>query len=218
MNAVKEPMVIPKTFHRFLSEPLTMRSRVLLAIAVIPLVMAFKCPLWRISMEAPQYPRGLWMEIYAHSVTGGDDGQHLQEINTLNHYIGMKPIDRAALSDLDWLPFALGALVLLTLRVAAIGTVGGLVDLVVLTTYVGGFGLARFYYKLYVFGHALDPRAPVKVEPFTPVMLGTKQIGNFTTHAMPQAATFLIGAFATVCLGVLVVRLVSGYRAVRTAS
>ncbi len=214
---MSESIHTPRTFQRFLAEPLTAKSRALLFAALVPLVASFWFPLWRISMEAPQYPRGLWMEIYAYSIVGGDDGQHLQEINTLNHYIGMRPIDRAALSDLDWLPFGLGALVLLTLRVAAIGTVGGLVDLVVLTAYIGGFGLARFYYKLYVFGHALDPQAPVKIQPFTPVMLGTKQVGNFTTHAWPQAATFLISAFAITCIGVLAMRLYAGYRAARVA-
>ena len=63
-------------------------------------------------MLAPQYPQGLTLDIYAHKVEGGRNGADIQEINTLNHYIGMKHLDRAQLSDLDWLPFGFGVLAL----------------------------------------------------------------------------------------------------------
>ena len=197
-------------FYAFLERPLFPSSRVLLAVLVVPLLLCFTAPLWRIELSAPQYPKGLWMEIYAYKIEGGDDGQHLQEINTLNHYIGMRPIDRAALSDLDWLPFALGLLALLALRVAAIGNVRSLLDLVVLTVYVSGFGLGRFAYKLYVFGHDLSPDAPVKVEPFMPVVLGGKQIANFYTTSLPQLGSVYLGIFATGVVGIAAWHLVAG--------
>jgi hypothetical protein len=38
----------------------------------------------------------------------------------------MKKLDRADFTDLDWIPFAIGALALLALRVAAIGDVRAL--------------------------------------------------------------------------------------------
>lgn len=205
----------PSTFHRFVDEPLFMWSRWVLAAMVIPLAFSFTMPLWRISMEAPQYPKGLYLDIYAYTVKGGDDGQHLQEINTLNHYIGMHTIDRAALSDLDWLPFAFGALALLALRVALVGNVRSLIDLVIITTYVAGFGMFRFYYKMYVFGHELDPKAPVKVAPFMPALLGSKQIANFTTHAGPQAGTYLVTLFATTATALMLWHLYVGHRNAR---
>jgi hypothetical protein len=197
-------------FYEFLDRPIYGWGRLLLALAVIPLVLSFWSPLWTIDLEAPQYPKGLHMEIYTYKLEGGNNGQHIQEINTLNHYIGMRKIDRAELSDLDWIPFALGVLVMLALRTAAIGNVRALVDLAVLTTYIGGFAFARFVYKLYVFGHELDPTAPVKVPPFTPAIVGTKQIANFTTTSMPAAGTYLIGAFVTAVIGVTVWHLVTG--------
>ena len=95
-------------FYEFLDRPLTGVGRILLALAVIPLLLSFSEPLWRIRMEAPQYPHGLTLDIYSHNLEGGNHGQHIQEINTLNHYIGMHKIDRGELSDLDWIPFALG--------------------------------------------------------------------------------------------------------------
>src|SRR6478752_9298365 len=126
-------------FYEFLDRPLFWWSRIVLALLVIPLVLSFREPLWKISLHAPQYPDGLWMEIYMHKVEGGNNGQHIKEINTLNHYIGMHKIDRAELSDLDWIPFAIGLLVVLTLRCAALGNVRALIDLAVLTGYFTAF-------------------------------------------------------------------------------
>lgn len=204
-------------FYDFLGRPLDKRLRPLLALLVVPLLFALTQPLWRISMEAPQYPAGLYMDVYAYKVEGGNEGQHLQEINTLNHYIGMRHLDAADFADLDWLPFAFGILALLTLRVAAIGQVRSLVDLAVIVGYVLAFAGARFVYTLYVYGHELDPRAPVDIEPFTPVIIGTKQIANFTTHSWPQAGTYYIAAFALGVVATLAWHLVTGRRAAARA-
>ena len=201
-----------RKLYDFLDTPLLPWSRPILALLVVPLILSFWVPLWRISMEAPQYPRGLWLDIYSYTIEGGNEGQHLQEINTLNHYIGMWALRVEDFADLDWLPFALGVLVMLTLRVAAIGHVSSLVDLSVVVGYVLAFAGARFVYTLYVYGHDLDPEAPVEVEPFTPVILGTKQIANFTTHSMPSAGTYLIGVFFLGLVGVLVYHLIVGRR------
>lgn len=184
-------------FYRHLGHPLDFRSRILLGFTVIPLMLSFTAPLWNIHMVAPQYPQGLDLDIYAHTIEGD-----VQEVNTLNHYIGMERLDRVTLSDLDWLPFALGALIVLTLRVAAIGENRSLIDLLVLTLYFGAFSMGRFAYKLYVFGHNLDPKAPFNVEPFTPALFGSKQIANFTTTSYPEAGSYWLIAFG---VGLLVV-------------
>lgn len=209
-------------FYEFLDRPLYGWGRLALALSVIPIVLALGQPLWKISMKAPQYPKGLYVEIYAHTVEGGNDNHDLKEINTLNHYIGMHSIDRAELSDLDWIPFALVALILLTLRCAAIGNVRMLVDLAVTTVFVGGFSMFRFVYKLYSFGHNLDPTAPIKVEPFTPAIFGEKQIANFSTSSYPQGGTVLIGVFITAIFAVTAWHLIKGridtVRAARAAA
>lgn len=184
-------------FYEFLDRPVFMGSRLLLIALCVPIVLSFRYPLWEVSMTAPQYPAGLTMYIYPHRLDGGNNGHDIQEINTLNHYIGMRKIDRAEMNDLDWIPFAFGLLVILALRVAAVGNIRSLIDLLVITTYVGLFSLARFYYKLYTFGHELDPRAPVEIEPFTPVLFGKKQVANFLTQSYPDTGTYLVAVFAT---------------------
>jgi len=200
-------------FYDFLARPLKPASRLALALRALPLAFSFTHPLWRISMEAPQYPNGLTMDIYAYTVEGGNNGQHIQEINTLNHYIGMRTLDREAMSDLDWIPFALGALFIFALRVAAIGNVSALLDLVVMTSYVSAFAFGRFVYTLYIFGHHLKPDAPVKVPGFMPAVLGSKQIANFTTHSWPQWGSYFLMVFVVGTMGVLLWHLVSGRRA-----
>jgi copper chaperone NosL len=206
------------SFYAFLDRPLYLAARLALAALVIPLCLTFTAPLWKISMVAPQYPGGLYMDIYTHKLDGGHDAHDITEINELNHYIGMKPIDRAALTDLDWIPFALGLLALLTLRCAAIGNVRALIDLVVVSGYVATFALARFVYKLWYFGHSLSSDAPIKLTPFTPAVIGKKQVANFAVESWPQAGTWYVAVFLAGVAGIALWHLVAGRRAaVRTA-
>lgn len=199
-------------FYDFLNRRLITGARPLLALLVIPLALSFSAPLWRISMVAPQYPTGLYLDVYAYKLDAGHEGHDITEINTLNHYIGMHRIDTAAAADLDWIPFALGALGLITLRAAAIGNVRDLIDLLVVTGYVSLFAFSRFVYRLWLFGHDLDPHAPVKVKPFMPVVLGHKTVANFETFSYPQAGSYGLAVFVVAVAGLVAYHLVVGRR------
>lgn len=183
------------SFWTFLDVPLRGVVRLLLVLLVVPLLASFAFPLWRISMEAPQYPKGLSMDIYSYQLVGGNDGHDIKEINTLNHYIGMRAITREELRDLDWMPFGLVALALLTLRAALLGNVRTLIDLSMVAAYISVVAFGRFVWMLWEFGHELDPKAPVDIEPFMPVVVGSKKIANFMTHSMPQFGSVLMGGF-----------------------
>jgi len=196
-----------------LAAPLRASTRVLVLALLIPLGVAAAAPLWTLQMAAPQYPAGLELRIYPYTVEGD-----IQEVNTLNHYIGMAPIDRAALSDLDWLPFAIGIAGLLLLRVAAIGDLRALVDLVALFTYFGAFSFARFAYTLYVFGHNLKPDAPFDVEPFTPVVVGTGKVANFTITSLPATGAVALSLVGVALLVLLAESIRSALKARRLAA
>lgn len=198
------------TFWDYLAVPLRGRTRLLLVALVVPLLLSFSFPLWRISMKAPQYPNGLYLDIHANRLVGGNHGNDIAEINTLNHYIGMAHITREELRDLDWLPFGLVAMALLTLRVAALGNIRALIDLSMIAAYISLVAFARFVWMLWTFGHDLDPKAPVKVEPFMPVVLGSKQIANFMTYSMPQLGSVLLGAFTVGVWSITVLALLRG--------
>lgn len=187
-----------KFFQReylFLRRSLNLRSRLLLVVGAAVVVAAVFLPLWQIRLVAPQYQEGLAIKIYAHKLVGGNGGQDLNEINNLNHYIGMKPIMQEDFVEMKWLPFAFGIFALLALRAAAIGRMISLIDLGVLVLYFGAFSLGNFYYRLYTYGHALNPRAPMTIKPFTPILIGSQQIANFVQTSLPQTGALLLGLF-----------------------
>ena len=206
-----------ETFWEYLDAPLRGRARLVLVVLIAPLLLSFLFPLWRISMEAPQYPDGLRMDIYSHALVGGNDGHDVQEINTLNHYIGMHTITRDELRDLDWLPFGIVAMALLALRAALLGNVRTIIDLSMIAAYISSVAFGRFVYMLWEFGYHLDPKAPVHVQPFMPAVVGSKKIANFTTHSMPQLGSLLLGAFTLGVWGVTLWYLWRGRREARAA-
>jgi len=173
-------------------------------VAAIPLlVLAFFLPLWHIGMTAPQYPKGLNLYIHMNQISGGNENRDINEINNLNHYIGMQPIRGEDIIELDWMPFAFGIIALLTLRVAVIGNLRSLIDLGTIAAYVTFFALARFYITLHNYGHDLDPTAAVTVEPFMPVLIGHKQLANFHTEGWPASGSYAMFGFLTVIWGLL---------------
>ncbi len=179
----------------FLHKPLNLASRFLLLLGALLVAGSVYFPLWRLNLVAPQYAEGLEMTIYAYRIEGGNDGQDLKEINMLNHYIGMKTISEADFTEMQVMPFMLGLFILLALRAAVFGYMGAVVDLFVLASYFGLFSIGAFYYRLYSYGHDLDPAAPMTVEPFTPLIFGTQKIANFTQSSYPETGTYLLFGF-----------------------
>src|SRR4051812_40703736 len=109
-----------------MSTALSLKSRVLTALAGVLLLGAFVFPLWRISLEAPQYPEGIGMLIRVATVEGVKPND-LHNINGLNHYIGMHAIEPDDIPELRYMPWVFGALVAGALGVAAVGRRGPLV-------------------------------------------------------------------------------------------
>ncbi|HSQ19318.1 MAG TPA: hypothetical protein VLR92_02985 [Blastocatellia bacterium] len=186
----------------FFELPLNVKSRILILIAVAALIPAFIFPLWNMTFTSNQYTDGLVLHIYAHELQGGKTANRddLREINSLNHYIGMRPLLESDFSEFMWLPLAFGARMLLALRAMAIGKMSNLVDVFVLFSYLGLYSLWSFYHRLYSYGHNLDPTASIKVEPFTPPLFGTKQIANFSVSSFPDIGSFALVLFALLLL------------------
>ena len=66
---------------------------IMLFAALLPLGL-FLFPLWKITLEAPQYPTPLGM--YIHINDFSDAHPHdIKNINLMNHYVGMKYIPDA---------------------------------------------------------------------------------------------------------------------------
>ena len=184
--------------NRFLDQTLGLGPRGLLVLAALLLLPSYFLPLWKLTMFAPQYPQGLVLEIYSYKLEGGNGGQDIKEINVLNHYIGMSELTTTDFTEFKWMPFVVGALALLFLRVPVHGKMSTLLDVFVLFLYFGVFSLWSFGYKLYRYGHDLAPTAAVKVDPFMPPFFGHKKIANFEIYSYPGAGSYALGLAAVV--------------------
>ena len=191
--------------NRFLDAPLDVAPRVLLVVAFLCLVPTYLAPLYNMTMFAPQYQDGLRLDIYSYKLVGGNGGQDVKEINVLNHYIGMKDLVTEDFTEFKWLPFAIGVFGLaLPARRRSSGRSSHLVDVAVLYLYFGLFALWSFAYKMYHYGHSLDPKAAVRVDPFMPPMFGFKKLANFEVYSYPQLGSYALAAAALLLLLALV--------------
>ena len=59
----------------------------LAALVLLPVFFLPVLPIWHMKLWAPQYHEGLHITIYSNTIRGD-----LQNINTLNHYVGMHAI------------------------------------------------------------------------------------------------------------------------------
>src|SRR5690606_3477096 len=98
---------------------------------------------------------------------------------------------------------AIGVFALLGLRAVAIGRIGSLVDLGVLFSYFAIFSLGAFAYRLYTYGHDLDPSAPMTIEPFMPVLVGRQQIANFVQTSVPLSGSICLALFLPMLVGAI---------------
>jgi copper chaperone NosL len=172
---------------------MTKISRLFIALAALMLVPAYWLPLWSIRIAAPQYKEGLGMYIGLRDIWG--HGRHdIQNINILNHYIGMKPIDPEIVDVLTIMPWVVGFLIVTALVVAAIGKRWLVGAWLIAFAVLGTAGLFEFYSWNYDYGHNLDPKAPIKVPGMTyqPPILGIKQLLNMTTTSFPSWGTLFI--------------------------
>lgn len=167
--------------------------RTIAGVAAAALVLAAtQLPLWTMTMRAPQYPKGL--RLYAYGTTMSGD---LRELNILNHYIGMPPITAPAL-ETSLFPIGITALVVLCL-LSPVAT--WIRRLAVVATAIFPLGiLADLQWRLYEFGHTLNPTAPIRLKPFTPLVIGPTTMGNFVSSAMVSWGVwcFVLAAIALV--------------------
>lgn len=173
-------------------------SRILLALAGVALGGMYVFPLWSIGLVAPQYPEGLGMLIRINTVAGVQPND-LDNINGLNHYIGMKVIRPDAIPELRIMPWIVGALIALAL----LGALWGKRQLawawlVGLTTF-GILGLVDFWRWTYDYGHNLDAEHAIIKVPgmsYSPPIFGSKQLLNFTAVSYPAAGAWMAGVAA----------------------
>jgi copper chaperone NosL len=178
---------------------MTRLSRLLVGAAALLLVAMFVLPLWHVRLVAPQYPEGLGMHIHLGSLRGATETD-LNNINELNHYIGMKRIETGAIPELNVMPWIVAALIGGGLLVAALGRRRLLYLWLGSFALLGVVGLGDFWRWEYDYGHNLDmAEAIIKIPgmSYQPPLIGSKQLLNFTAISWPGLGGVAAGvAFA----------------------
>lgn len=167
-------------------------SRWVLGVAVLLLGAGYLLPLWHISLKAPQYPEGLGMYIWVDQITG--QGPHdLQNINGLNHYIGMQQIVSESIPELRLMPGILAGLILLGVGAALWGRRKALYTWTAIFLLGALAGLADFWKWGYDYGHNLDPTAAIQIPgmSYQPPVIGTKQLLNFFATSLPASGGWI---------------------------
>jgi hypothetical protein len=167
-------------------------------------------PLWGMTLVSTQYPDGLRMIVYPSRIVGD-----IREINTLNHFIGMTPISNGFFVELRLLPAAFGVVAVITLLAAFVRRAWAPAVALLLLSAVGAYGVGTMHHRLYQFGHALDPTAPITIAPFTPPMVGLNQIAQFASYSYFSWGTFL-PAMAAVLISLALWADLRGRRSVRS--
>jgi len=179
------------------------------------MVVAFFSPMWWVSLKAPNYPpttfpQGVRIEMHWTGVENGcklvqreevEEDEPLDcvhEMNTINHYIGMEPIERGAQYEFAAAPgifIVMGSLLVILLFYQ-----GRLAWLLGLPAILAPFiFLADFSYWLRWFGHNMRPWAAFTVKPFMPTVLGEGHVAQFSTFSYPDYG-FALSLASAACL------------------
>jgi len=166
----------------------------------------FVYPLWNIELGAPQYPDPMGMDIYISGIEGEEEFD-IQNIDSVNKYIGMKKIPKPEeMWEFSVFPAVITGMVILGIFIGIFGFMGKInaywfLGWCVLMGILGLLGMMDFNNWLLDYGTDLDPKAVIKLTDaegnplnYKPPLLGTQQILNFTAHSYPRAGAYLLFA------------------------
>jgi len=187
------------------------KAGIIMIIGSLLLLGLFKFPLWNIMLGAPQYPDPLGMDIYIEGIQGVEEFD-IQNIDGLNHYIGMKTIPKAEdMWEFSVFPKVIAAMSVLGILIGVLGFLGKLsykwfLGWFILMAVLGLLGMYDFNLWLIEYGTDLDPKAIMKLlnpdgTPMTykPPLLGYQKMLNFDVDSWPGAGGYMlmVGMFLT---------------------
>ena len=160
------------------------------------LVVSLYFPYWQARLIAPQYRDGLTATMYSYKVTGDVD-----EIDGLNHYIGMRKLESLAPIEKA---VAIPAVLLLALLCGfAFWRGGGALRAAAAAGAVFfpvAFVADMACWMKYATTH-LDPTAPIKLKSFAIPFVGSGRVAQFHSEFLPSTGFYLALCAACVALG-----------------
>lgn len=169
-------------------------SKIVMIVGSLMLLLVFMFPLWSISLEAPQFPEGINMYIWVNQITG-DTESTLQNMNILNHYIGMQKIEPDSIPELQFFPYVIIFMSFLGVIIGIFGNRKLFLTWAVIMIILGILGIYDFYMWEYDYGHNLDPMAPIKVPGmvYQPPLFGSEYLLNFRAISYPALGSIFLG-------------------------
>ncbi len=156
-------------------------------------------PIWYVALEAPNYPKESFpngIPVYYHF--DGFSGD-VFEMETINHFIGMDPMERGAPYLRMAAPYALVFVaLLLVLFMLYDSKILNLLMLIPISLPIIFLGF--YSYWLYWFGHHMHEWGAFKIKPFMPTVFGDGKVAQFTTHSYPTIGFWLLVAISILCL------------------
>jgi copper chaperone NosL len=167
--------------------------RILFITGSLMLLLVFTAPIWRITLEAPQYPDGVTLYIWINKLEGKTKGT-LQNINILNHYVGMKEINPESIPELKYFPIVIIVMSVLGVFAGFLNNHKLWLSWVLLLVILGVLGIYAFYLWEYDYGHNLAEDAPIKVPGmvYQPPLIGSKKLLNFNAISYPHFGSMFL--------------------------
>ncbi|HVK11761.1 MAG TPA: hypothetical protein VM597_23515, partial [Gemmataceae bacterium] len=159
--------------------PFSWFARLALVAGAVCLFLSPDHPYWEMKLHAAQYPNGLTVVAYPDRIAGD-----VREIDGLNHYIGMKELEKAAEFERAIGRPAVFGMAVVMLLVAVFSTRWSPLLLLPVILFPALF-IADLYWWLREYGLNLDPHAAMSssIKPFVPTVLGEGKVGQFKTEA-----------------------------------
>ncbi|NPA27522.1 MAG: cytochrome C [Epsilonproteobacteria bacterium] len=162
-------------------------------------------PIWYVALEAPNYPKESFpngIPVYYHF--DGFSGD-VHEMNTINHFIGMDPMERGAPYLRAIAPYAL-VFVALVFVLFILYDSKILNYLMLIAVFLPLIFIGFYAYWLYWFGHHMHDWGAFKIKPFMPTVFGDGKVAQFTTHSYPTTGFWVLVAIAILALLALISR------------
>lgn len=181
------------------------KGSILMIIGSLLLLGLFVFPMWNIRLGAPQYPEPLGIDIYVNGLQGESEFD-LQNIDGLNHYIGMKTLPKQEdMWEFSVFPIVVIGMSLLGALIGILGFIGKLshnwfLSWLILMSILAGLGIYDFNLWLVDYGSDLDPNAIMKLlnadgtpMKYNPPLLGHKKLLNFDAYSYPRLGGIMLG-------------------------
>lgn len=175
------------------------KSKIIMIVGAFMLLSLFVFPLWNITLEAPQYPDPIGMDIWINKITDHEPND-IKNINLMNHYVGMKNIPEH-MKEFEIFPIVIILMTIIGLVVGFVGKRKLFLAWFVLMALLGTAGMYDFYKWEYDYGHNLSEHAAIKFQDadgnpmaYQPPLIGNKTILNFVAKSWPMAGAYLMFA------------------------